>query len=123
MYYGSYREKDVGQKMKSQLSRLPKCLSDVALFAPGPHENATVTKKCSLAPCNLDDDALGFARQCDVSKDSYVCSSCCKENACNAGADNKNHATCVTNVLLVTLVLPKMAQSCFLSGSPSLRPG
>ncbi len=54
-------------------------------FLPGPTKNTTVSKKCSLAPCQLEGDVLGMEKSCDQSRDSFFCSFCCRENGCNGG--------------------------------------
>ena len=72
---------------------------------PAKGSNVTVSKKCVLAPCFLDE--LGMDKSCDMSRDSFTCVSCCNKNGCNT-------ATGPTTPSLVLAILVPAA--VFLAG-------
>ncbi|XP_066154134.1 uncharacterized protein [Euwallacea fornicatus] len=63
-----------------------------------------VKRECGLAPCNFEDEnmAKGLGMNCDKTKDSYSCTSCCKISGCNR---NSAGAKVVLKSLLIVAVV------------------
>ena len=72
---------------------------------PAKSSNVTVSKKCVLAPCFLDE--LGMDKSCDMSRDSFTCVSCCNKNGCNTATGS------ATPSLVLAILVPA---AVFLAG-------
>ena len=99
-------EKKRGEREREkQLSETDKHLL-IFFLLTGSSENATVTKKCSLAPCVLDSDVIALTQNCDTDSDSYSCSLCCKSDGCNdSSAAASTSAGRKTFLLILALLL------------------
>ncbi|XP_066261074.1 uncharacterized protein [Euwallacea similis] len=68
-------------------------------------EGLVVKRECGLAPCNFDDEnmAKGLGMNCDRSKDSYSCTSCCKTNGCNK--NSADYKVALKSILIFALII------------------